>query len=159
MRKALRPGYQLYPSRNTDLHSTKPFRDALCLCYNWQPPHMPSNCVCGQPFSVDHALNCHTGGFLSIRHNELRDFTADVMSEVCHNVCIEPNLQPLSGESLANATANTEDGARLDISSQGFWGNRFQRAFFDIRVFNPNARSYRELQLTSAYTRHEREKQ
>ena len=81
------------------------------------------------------------------------------MTEVCHNVCTEPHLQPLSGESLAYSTANTDDEARLDISAQGFWGNRHQRAFFDVRVFNPNARSYRELQLPSVYRRQEREKQ
>ena len=135
------------------------FRDALCLRYNWQPSHLPSNCICGQSFTVEHALNCHTGGFPTIRHNEVRDFTAKVMTEVCHNVCTEPHLQPLSGESLAYSTANTDDEARLDISAQGFWGNRHQRAFFDVRVFNPNARSYRELQLPSVYRRQEREKQ
>ena len=31
-------------------------------------------------------------------------------------MCTEPPLQPLSGETLTYATANVEDGARLDIS-------------------------------------------
>ena len=107
------------------------FRDALCLRYNWQPANLPKNCICGHSFSVDHALSCSTGGFQTIRHNELRDFTAKVMTEVCHDVCLEPTLQPLTGETLryATATANTEDGACLDISAQGFWDNRYQRAF------------------------------
>ena len=65
----------------------------------------------------------------------------------------------LSGEILSRATATTEDEARLDISAQGFWGNRHQRAFFDVRVFNPNAPTYQKLQLTTAYRRQEREKQ
>ena len=86
-------------------------------------------------------------------------YMAEMMSEVCHNVCIEPPLQPLSGESFTHAPATTEDEARLDISAQGFWGNRYQRAFFDVRVFNPNAPTYRKLQLPSAYRKHEREKQ
>ena len=102
------------------------FRDALCLRYNWSPPQLPQKCVCGHSFSVDHAFNCSTGGLPTARHNELRDFTAKVMTEVCHDVCIEPPLQPLTGEALAFATANTEEGARLDISAQGFWGNRHQ---------------------------------
>ena len=38
--------------------------------------NLPSRCVCGKSFSVDHALNCPTGGFPTIRHNQLRDFTA-----------------------------------------------------------------------------------
>ena len=133
------------------------FRDALCLRYNWQPSHLPSNCVCGQAFTVEHALNCHTGGFPTIWHNEVRDFTANVMTEVCH-VCTKPHLQLLSGESLTYFTANTDDEAHLDISAQGFWGDQHQRAFFDVRVFNPNARSNRELQLASVYRRQEREK-
>ena len=32
------------------------------------------------------------------------------------DVCTEPPLQPLSGETMTYATANVEDGARLDIS-------------------------------------------
>ena len=49
------------------------FCDALCLCYGWQPCLLPSSCVCGQSFTVEHAINCPCGGFPSIRHIELRD--------------------------------------------------------------------------------------
>ncbi len=69
------------------------FRDALCLCYGWRPPNLPSQCVCGKFFTVEHALSCPRGGFPSIRHNEIRDMTATLMSKVCHNVKIEPGLQ------------------------------------------------------------------
>ena len=34
------------------------------------------------------------------------------------------------------------DGARLDIVADGFWGGSRQRAFFDVRVFNPFAQSH-----------------
>ena len=68
-------------------------RDGLCLRYGWNPPHLPDTCVCGLPFSVDRAFNCPRDGFPSIRHNELRDITASLMKEVCHNVTIEPILQ------------------------------------------------------------------
>ena len=97
-------------------------------------------------------------GFPTHRHNKIRDFTASVLTEVCHDVCTEPPLQELAGEPLPYATFNREDGARLDIRAQGFWGDRFRRAFFDIRVFYPNATSYRNLQLSSVYRRHENEK-
>ena len=109
--------------------------------YNWLPTHLPSKCICGKAFSTDHALSCPTGGLPTIRHNELRDFTTNVMTEVCHDICIEPSLQPISGEALLYATSTTEDEVRLDIRAQGFWGNRHQRAFFDVRVFNPNNRA------------------
>ena len=131
------------------------FRDAISLRYNWSPPNLPTSCICSKPFSIDHALCCPTGGFPSIRHNHLRDLTAAAMTEVCHNVCIEPSLQPLSGESLRYSTANKEDGARLDIRAAGFWGNKYQHAYFDVRVFNPNAKSYRHLSPATAYSRQE----
>ena len=52
------------------------------------------------------------------------------MSDICHNVGTEPELQPATDENLTNRTANIEDGARLDIKAQGFWGNDRQCAFF-----------------------------
>ena len=58
------------------------FRDSLCLRYGWHPPHLPSHCVCGSQFHVEHALSCPRGGFPSICHNEIRDITASLMSEV-----------------------------------------------------------------------------
>ena len=65
---------------------------------------------------------------------------------------------PLSGERLRHKTANTEDGARLDIRAQGFWGERHQSAFFDVRVFNPFAPSNTNSTPESVYKRHENEK-
>ena len=103
-------------------------------------------------------MNCSSGGFPTIRHNELRDFTVTVLSEVCHDVAIEPVLQRLSGEYLRYATANVEDEAHLDVSARGFWrGGRHQRGFFNVRVFNPTASSYRNTHIASLYRRFERE--
>ena len=134
------------------------FRDALCLRYGWPPDRLPSKCECGSSFSVDHALNCPKGAFPSIRHNELRDFTGDLLSEVCHDVSIEPLLQPLEGENLDYATANREEHARSDIKARGFWGSNRQCAFFDIKVFNPNTQSNRRTTLESCYKREEKKK-
>ena len=50
---------------------------------------------------------------------------------------VEPELQSFSGEVMSHRTANVEDGARLDIKAQGFWGGDRVSAFFDIWVFNP----------------------
>ena len=87
-----------------------------------------------------HALSCPTGGYPSIRHNEVRDITASLLTEVCHDVSIEPHLQPITGESMAHRTANTDNQSRLDIAASGFWGvYRFEREFFDVSVFNPSA--------------------
>ena len=134
------------------------FRDALCLRYNWTPPHLPTKCACGSNFTIEHALSCPTGGFTIIRHNEVRDLLANLLTEVCHDVSVEPHLQPLSGESFPHRTASTEDNARLDVAANGFWGGRFDKAFFDVRVFNPHAVSNRTPLIASSYRRHEQEK-
>ena len=134
------------------------FRDALCLRYGWQPQHLPTHCVCGSKFDVEHALSCPRGGFPSIRHNEIRDITANLMSEVCHAVGTEPCLQPVTGELLTHRTANREEGARLDIVAQSFWGRDRQSAFFDVRVFNPYAQTYRNSSLLQSYRKNELEK-
>ena len=134
------------------------FHDALALRYGWTPSEMPSICTCGSRFSVEHALSCAKGGFPSIRHNEIRNLTATLLTEVCHNVSIEPGLQPVPNETLTGASANRQDGARLDIAANGFWGGTFERTFFDVRVFDPHAPSNRHTQLSSCYRKHEQTK-
>ena len=85
-------------------------------------------------------------------------FAAQLLSETCPNVSIEPDLQPLTGETLTYLTSNAEDGACLDVRAEGFWGDRKQSAFFYVRVFNPLAPSNCRRTLASCYHRHEREK-
>ena len=69
-------------------------------------------------FTVNHAMKCSAGGFPTISHKKLRDFTtASVLSEECHDVAIEPALQRLTGENLQYAMANVEDEAYLDVSA------------------------------------------
>ena len=119
--------------------------------YNWQPLRTPSTCGCGAKFSVEHALSCPKGGFPSIRHNEIRDLTANLLTEVCNDVCIEPELQPITGESLTGASSNVQDGVRLDIAANSFWGGRFERTYFDVRVFNPYAPSNQQSSISSCY--------
>ena len=80
------------------------------------------------------------------------------MTEVCHNVAVEPHLQPLSGETMVNASSIKQNGARLDVAADGFWGSRFERAFFDVRVFNPYAPSNQHSSLQACYRNHENAK-
>ena len=79
------------------------FRDAICLRYNWEPKNTPTHCGCGNIYFMDHAMTCHTGGFPTHRHNEIRDIMATLLTDVCHNVSIEPLLQSLSGSPYTTA--------------------------------------------------------
>ena len=139
------------------LHKSE-FKDARALRYDLPLQRLVSHCKCGQLFNVDHALSCPTGGYPSIRHNEVRDITASLLQQVCHDVTVEPQLQPLTGEAMALRSANREDAARLDISACGVWGGRFERTSFDVRVFNPSAQSNRQAPIMSVYWKHENEK-
>ena len=96
------------------------FFDAMALRYGWTSSQIPSKYDFGNNFSVEHALSYAKGGFPSIRHNEIRDLTAALLTEVCHDVCIEPELHPISEEALSGSTSNAQDGARLDIWSLGW---------------------------------------
>ena len=85
------------------------FRDALCLRFKWTPAGLPSHSLCGQPLSISHALSCSKGAMSSIRHNAIRDITAQLLTEVCPNLGVEPQLTPLSGERFPLRSMNIED--------------------------------------------------
>ena len=68
------------------------FRDGLSLRYDWPITDIPSGCLCGELFTVDHAMICMRGGFVIQRHNELRDLEAELLSIVCKDVVTEPVL-------------------------------------------------------------------
>ena len=75
------------------------------------------------------------GGYLGLRHNEINDLLGELLDETCSNVCVEPALQQLDGEQL-ELSANTFDGARVDIRAGGFWGeSRHESAFFTLKCF------------------------
>ena len=83
---------------------------------------------------MEHALSCAKGGFPTIRHNEMQDFTASLLTEICDKVCVEPQLQPVTSDQLNGASANRQNGARLDVSANGVWGGRFQKTYLDVHV-------------------------
>ena len=60
----------------------------------WTLPNIPDHCVCGE-FSPDHAMVYHHWGLIFVRHNEIRDITAEWLECVCHDVVIEPSFNLL----------------------------------------------------------------
>ena len=128
------------PLRSEGHHlSKREFIDAIYLRYGWQPNRLPLECACSAKFSIDHAMSCKVGGFIHMRHNDLLNITADLLSNVCKDVEKEPPLQP--------STTGTEE-LRADIVARGFW-QPMQRAFMDVRVFYPFAPSYRNQSLAA----------
>ena len=100
-------------------------------------------CACGVQFSVDHAMVCQRGCFIIQRQNELHDLEAEMLRMVCNDMEVEPVLQDVIGETLNHGAYKAPD-ARLDIHARGFL-ERQRSAFLDVRVFHPNANSYRDL--------------
>ena len=79
------------------------------------------------------------------------------MSEVCHDVCVEPTLVPLTGEVFRAKSTLTCDEARADIRAAGFW-TRAEDAYFDVRIFHPFASSYSSRDLADLFRQHENQK-
>ena len=127
------------------------FRDAIRLRYGWSIPGTPKHCACGQLNSVDHILICKKGGYVTMRHNVLRDTEAKLMEKVCKDVRTEPRLLP----EMRNGNEE-EDRKRPDISARGVWSPA-EKTFFDILVTHPNADSYLHKSLDAIY--HEKETQ
>ena len=66
------------------------FSDCVCLHYGWRLTNIPSTCSCGSKMEIRHAMSCKKRGFITIRHNDLRDLTANVLTGLCEDVDIEP---------------------------------------------------------------------
>ena len=134
------------------------FWDSIRLQHGWPIPGLLVSCSCGEGFNVQHAMSCKKGGFVTLRHNEVRDITATLLSDVCKDIELEPSFLTLNGEKhKMRKTAKTNDEVRLDICAWNFWVSG-QRAFFDVRVFDPNAQRYSKQTLKQCYSMNENEK-
>ena len=129
------------PVQSQGMNLTKgEFQDGLALRYKLPVKNLPSECPCGKPFNVTHALNCHLGGFINIRHDTIRDFEYDLLRVVAKDVEKEPHLQPVIKKEGYKKTAILDPQARLDVRARGFW-RQGQNAFFDVKVTNADAES------------------
>ena len=134
------------------------FTDALALRYDYNIKNSARLCSCGEPNTVNHLLVCKRGGYVSLRHNSLRDVMAEMLRNAdCKDVTTEPALLPVNGVQLPKST-NTAADARLDVSARSLW-NPLERAFLDIRVFHPLAPSnVAHGSIANMYRSHENEK-
>ena len=130
------------------------FGDAVSMRYNLPLKDVPRQCVCGADYGISHCLTCKSGGFIHFRHDTVRDTVGRLADEICKDVRIEPMLLPVTGEALPES-ANTTDGARSDVSALGFW-QPLSRAFFDVKVFNPLAKTNWQMKIPDMYSHHEK---
>ncbi|XP_073243955.1 uncharacterized protein [Porites lutea] len=88
------------------------FRDSLRLRYDLPLVDFPSHCICGDKFTVSHALPCKKGGFVAQRHDGVRNLLTTFIDKICNNVEIEPRLKPLDNERFHLRSAVTSSEAR-----------------------------------------------
>ena len=62
-------------------------------------------------------------------------------------------ITPLTGENFPLSTITTDE-ARVDVAARGVWAKGLM-AFFDVRVFNPTAKSYLNSDLSTAHKTNE----
>ena len=90
-----------------------------------------------------HALSCKKGGFISIRHNEIRNMITRLLKEVYKDIRAEPQLQHLTGKTHQSSTF-TRTEVHLDICARYF--------------FNPNAERYVNQKISKTYDLNDKEK-
>ena len=95
-------------------------------------------------------------GFVHRRHDHERDPFASLLMDECHDLEVDLHLQTLTGEVLTSSTISSDEVC-LDIIARGF-RQRELRAFFDVRIFNPFAKSHVNHKLDTAFSSNENEK-
>ena len=129
------------------------FRDSVSLRYGWQLEDVPDYCGCGDPNDFDHIFTCKKGGYVTMRHNDLRDAEARLLKQVCRDVKVEPGLLPTDQD----FTGNVAEEARSDISVRGLWSS-YQKTFMDVRVSHPTSNSNMRKTLEQICREQEQEK-
>ena len=86
--------------------------------------NLTTSCPLNLEFDIQHSISCKKVGFIFIRplirHNNLRELTANMMSEVCKDTEIEPKQGRTSNNS--NESANGSSGREC----QKFYSNLAQ---------------------------------
>ena len=52
----------------------------------------------------------------------------------------------------------TDEEARLDRGVSGLWGNRFERTFVNVRVFNPKSRTINDVPAEACPTQEQQKR-
>ena len=88
-----------------------------------------------------------------MRHNNIRDFEANLLRIVHNDVEFESQLQQVDNEQLNRLK---EDNAHPDIRAKGVWRNA-QNAYFDVRVTNINSDSQKNMPVEKILSKHKQD--
>ena len=70
-------------------------------------------------------MSCKKGGFVTLRHKEVRDIVATLLSDVCKDVKLGPSLLTLNGdEQTMRKIVKTNHELQLDICARSFWARK-----------------------------------
>ena len=70
----------MLPSAEYDFELPKQqFWDSISLRYGWEISKLSATRLCRSKFDKQNSMSCKKGGFVTIRHNELRDLTAKIL--------------------------------------------------------------------------------
>ena len=149
------------------------FRDNLHLRYARSPGNIPERCDgCHAPFTIQHALDCKSGGLIIQRHNEIGSELMEWASKALtpSAVRVEPLIHLDSTPAMEqeaqpapNANPNhfkdhnANDGKRGDILIRGLF-NRGTDCILDVRVTDLDSKSYRNTAPDKVLQKHERQK-
>ena len=135
------------------------FWESIRFQFGWPIPDLMVSCSCGEGFNVQYTMPCKKGGFVTWRHNKVRDITAAILSDIHKDVKLQASLLTLNGEEQTiSKTAKKIDEVQLDICARSFWVSG-QKVFFDVRLFNSNASRYSKQALKQCYSINENEKE
>ena len=153
--------------------SRQEFTDTLLLRYARSPGDLPEQCDgCNAKFTVQHALDCKSGGLIIQRHNEIGSELMEWASKALSpsSVRVEPLIHLDSTpepEDEAKATTgakpnhNTDhaanDGKRGDILIRGLF-QRGTDCIIDVRVTDLDCKSNRNTAPEKVLKRNERKK-
>ena len=119
------------------------FQDSIRQRHRRSISGLSLSCSCGEGFNIQRNIFYKKGGFITLRHYEVKYITATILLDVCKDVELNTFLlTTLNGEKQTlKKTAKTTDEVRLDICALDFW-LRSPKAFCDVSAFDPNPRKY-----------------
>ena len=99
------------------------------------------------------ALNCNKGSFVTIRHNNIIDYEANLVAKIHTDVEAELYLQSIEGE-IVNGIPG--DNARPNVRAKGVWRDGQNVLYY--RITNTNSAAQHDVKIERVLLRHKTEK-